>query len=63
LPKKIQFQLLLADLALQLGNALVRRLKLRSRWVPGRRHLAGRSRHNRFRLARTPWPAQRISTP
>jgi hypothetical protein len=43
LPKKIQFQLLLADLALQITNALARRRKVRRR-IELDRHLAGTAR-------------------
>jgi hypothetical protein len=40
LPKKIQFQLLLADLALKLGHPRTRRLIIPHRLRPGRRRRA-----------------------
>src|SRR6202158_4469702 len=63
LPKKIQINLLLADLALLLGNARAGRLKFRGR--PFRRRLRGlaaRSRSGRFCLARPPATAQSLRT-
>jgi hypothetical protein len=47
LPKKIQFQLLLPDLALKLGNPLPRRLIIRHRQRRCRRCLASHGRSAR----------------
>jgi len=47
LPKKIQFQLLLPDLALKLGNPLPRRLIIRHRQRRCRRYLASHGRSAR----------------
>jgi hypothetical protein len=61
LPKKIEFQLLLADLALQLGNAFAR-LQLAGR-RPGRPHRrAAPSQIGRLRLARSTATAQGFRT-
>jgi len=49
LPKKIKFDLLLTDLALQFGYARARRLKLRAR---GLRPCAAHSQTSRFSLGR-----------
>ena len=54
--KKIEVHLLLADLALQLGNALARRFKLRGRSPYRRRRICARNRAGSFGLAR-PAPA------
>jgi hypothetical protein len=61
--KKIEIQLLLADLALQFGNALARRFKLRGwRVRNGLRSGAARSRTGNFGLARPASAAQRLRT-
>jgi hypothetical protein len=62
--KKIEIQLLLADLALQFGNAFARRLKLRG-WCLRRRQrtCATRSQTGSCGLARPTTAAQRLRTP
>jgi hypothetical protein len=61
LPKKIQFHLLLADLALQFGNAPAGRLEFRTR--PARRHRRRRAaRSRRACLARSTATAQSLRT-
>jgi hypothetical protein len=64
LPKKIEIDLLLADLALQLGNALARLLKLCGWrvWNCCLRLRAARNQTGRFGLGRTTTTAQRLRT-
>ena len=61
--KKIQIQLLLADLALQFGNTFARRLKLRGRRLRRRlRTCAARSQTSSVGLGRPAPAAQRLRT-
>src|SRR5262250_914426 len=61
--KKIQIQLLLADLALQFGNTFARRLKLRGRRLRRRlRTCAARSQTSSVGLGRPAPAAQRLGT-
>ncbi len=64
MPKKIKVDLLLADLALQLGNALARLLKLRGWrvWSWCLRLPAARNQTGRFGLGRPAATAQRLGT-